>query len=387
MSQALVTKLAPAKAHVVELSKVLQALPDLADLSKSKLQDRPATPYRLSPRQRTHFNYPLLTLKKNAVDDRTARHRQPQRETSSSSLISDLQWEHALHSPPFSPVISTSSSDFERRLLGREYGHAEPDSVELSRSNIDAIYDTLQDFPQRMLFLDTPCIVDIRHQNYLAQCAADPRLSPNPSSSSTSTYSLALDQLQLPSSRRRTATDFFAPFFHATTKKSSLFWRKVTPSYASRPPSSMSTGWRTLASQSDSSPPNLSVFRHIFPNTQDWWRNVLYAHVIAFNYVRENHAHPQRPFRGFPSKAFQTLGISYERSRPTASTSIELADLEEKLVSSITWVTNCMSGKSIDLKDIEKVQHKYDRDHILARALAEIVKASEGGGRQEAGVP
>lgn len=191
----------------------------------------------------------------------------------SSSVVSDLQWEHAVHSPPSSPITSTSSSDYEQPFPVHQHSRAKPDNVEASGSIIDSIYDTVQGFPQQTLFLNTPCVVDIRHQNHFAQCATDPQRFSNPSSSSLN-YS-HFEQLQPSSRRRRTATNFFAPLLRTTTRKSSLSRNEVTPSYETQPSSSRSSVSRSLAPQSDTSPPELSAFRHIFPDTQDWWRNVL----------------------------------------------------------------------------------------------------------------
>src|SRR6202011_4257818 len=91
------------------------------------------------------------------------------------SCTPDLQREHALHSPPSSPITSTSFGNSGKHLLGHQFDYAEPDSGEASRTIIDSIYDVVYDFPQQMLSLDTPCVADIRYQNYFTQSATEPQ--------------------------------------------------------------------------------------------------------------------------------------------------------------------------------------------------------------------
>jgi hypothetical protein len=378
--------LAPAKAHLIELGKVLQALPNINGPPKPNLQGRPATPYQPSRRRKTPVDYPMLPLKKNNFDDGTVRSKQRRRATLLSSPSFDLEGESSTHSPSPSPMASTSLGILEELFPEHQYHDAESASIEPTRTIIGSIHDVVQGFPQQMLFLDTSCVTNIRHQNHLAQRKTGHRSFSNPTFSS-STNSLPLDRRNFPTRRRRTATDFFAPFFLTTTKKSSYSQKKVASSYANRPSSCISRDWKSLASQPDIPPPELSIFRHIFPDTQDWWRSVLYAHLVAFNYIRENHTPPQRNVHGFPSKACRILGISYGQSILASDATIGLTDLEENLVSCITWIANRMTGKSNAQREINEYRDDFDRDHILVRALAEIVKVCERGGGREDNVP
>ena len=327
----------------------------------------------------------MLTLKKDNFDDGIVKLRQRRRATLLSSPF-DLEWESSTHSPPPSPMASTSLGILEELFPEHQYHDTEPESIEPTRTIIDSIHDVVQDFPQQMLFLDTSCVTDIRYQNHLAQRKTDSRSFSN-SSSSSSASSLPLDRRNLPTRRRRTATNFFAPFFLATTRKSSYSEKKVASSNANRPPSCISTDWKSLASQPDIPPPELSIFRHIFPDTQDWWRSVLYAHLVAFNYISENNTPPQRNDHGFPSKACRTLGISCGQSTLASDATIRLTDLEKNLVSCITWITHCMTGKRGAQRDINEYRDEFDRDHILVRALAEIAKVCECGRGGEGSVP
>jgi hypothetical protein len=378
--------LAPAKPHLIELSKVLQALPNINGPPKTDLQGRPATPYQPSRRHKKTADYPTLALKKDNFDDGTVRLRQRRKATLLSSPSFDLEWESSTHSPPPSPMASTSLGILEEPFPEHQYHDTEPESTEPTRTIIDSIHDVVQDFPQQMLFLDTSCVTDIRHQNHLAQRKTDSRSFSN-SSSSSSANSLLLDQRNLPTHRRRTATNFFAHLFLATTRKSSYSQKKAASSYANRPSSCISTDWKSLASKPDIPPPELSIFRHIFPDTQDWWRSVLYAHLVAFNYINENNTPPQRNVHCFPPKALRTLGISYGQSILASDATIRLTDLEENLVSCITWITHCMTGKRSAQRDINEYQDEFDRDHILVRALAEIAKVCERGRGGEGSVP
>jgi hypothetical protein len=377
----LATKLAPAKAHVVELDKILHhTLPNLAGPPKSCLEGRPATPYRLSRRRRIHVKHPLLTLDKKASEESTARRTQHATPMPSSSVMSNLRCEHAIHSPPSPPITSTSFNDCEEGFRVNQNGGAESDSVDISRSIIDSIYDAVRGFPQHMLSLDTPCLVEIRRQNHFAQDTAATQCLSTPSPNST-IYSLPLDQLQRrPSRPRVTTAKFFTPLLRASLTKNFLPQNKGTSLYNTRTSSRKSTGSRFL-SQSDPPPPNLSAFQHIFPSTQDWWKTALYAHLIAYNYICGLQAISQCPISELPPKASRTLGISGGCSThftPTPVLDARLVEIEMELVSCITWITNCIAGKINAQTDTKKVRNWYERDHILVRALAEIVKVSVG---------
>jgi hypothetical protein len=379
IKQALATKLAPAKAHVVELSKILQnTLPNLAGPPKCYLESRPATPYRPSRRRKILVNRPWLTLKQKAFEDSTSRQRQHQVASPSSPVVSNIHWEHDMHSPPSLQGITTSFDNYEQNFSAHQRGDAASDSVNIRKSIIDSIYDVVRDFPQHMLFLDSPCVVKIRRQNYFSHNpVATQRLS-IPSSNS-STHLSPLDQLQHPSRRQRTTAKFFAPFVRASLAKNSLRQYKDTSSYVTRPSSRKATDSR-LPSLSDPPPPDLSAFRHIFSSTQDWWPTVLYAHLVAYNYMCSIQVIPQHPKSEVPFKASRTLGIPRGSSnRPTTSANSDtmLTNLEAGLVSCITWITNCMMGKSNASADIEKNPYTDISNRLLVRALAEIVKNCE----------
>lgn len=306
----------------------------------------------------------------------------------SSSLVSDLRCEHAIHSPSSPPITNTSFGDCEEGFRGNQNGDAESGSVEISRNIIDSIHDVIRGFPQHMLFLDTPCLVEIRRQNHFAQdaTAAECLSIPSPNSS---IYLLPLDQQRRPSRRRRTTAKFFAPLLRASLTKNFLPQNRGTSSYDTRPSSRKSTDSRSL-SLSDPPPPDLSAFQHIFPSTQDWWRTVLYAHLIAYNYICGLQVLSQYTISELPPKASRTLGISRGYSShytPNPVLDARLVEIEMELVSCITWITNCMAGKINAQRDTRKVRNGYERDCILVRALSEIVKVSEGGGGEVATAP
>lgn len=312
------------------------------------------------------------------------RQRQHQAAIPSWSVLPDLQPEHAVHSPPSPPTTSTSFS-YEERFSGYQSGNTEFDSIKIIRSIIDSIYEVVQSFPQHMLFLNTPCVVEVRRQNHFVQDAAGAqRLSiPSPNSS---VYSLPLDQLQRPSRRRRTTAKLLAPLLRASLAKHFLPQNTVTLPYVTRPSSRRPTASGVL-SLSEPPPPNLSPFQHIFPSTQDWWRTILYAHLIAYNYICTTQVSSQYLMSEVPRKASRTLGISRGySSQSTANTALDarLDEIERGLVSCITWITNCMAGENSALTDTMKVQTEYERDSILVRALAEIVKVCEGSDREAA---
>jgi hypothetical protein len=382
LQQALVTKLAPAKAHVIELTKFSQEYPTLTGPLVSNLQVRPATPYRLSRKRNRPINYPTLALTKKSFDAEKGKTGGHETAELISCSVPNLQRKQSMYRFPPSPTTSNSFGIFGEHVPENQYPDAESGILESNRTIINSIHDIVQGFPQQMLFLDTPCITDIRRQNHLARCSTDLPGFSDPSYIS-SNFSLPLDRLNSSTHRRRTATNYFAPFLRAKTRKSTLLRGKLATSYTGRPSSCMSRGWGSLASQPDIPPPKLSVFRHIFPDTQDWWRSVLYTHLVAFNYVRENHASQQRNSQYFPSKACRTLGISRGYSRRemlTTDANIRLAELEEALVSCITWITKCMAGSDNAEEDVWKTWNDHERDSILVRALAEIVKVYERGG-------
>lgn len=283
-----------------------------------------------------------------------------------------------MHSPISSHIANISFHDYEERFLGLRHSNSESDSVIINRSIVDSINDIVRGFPQHMPFLDTPCIVELRRQNHFAHDAtAAQHLSiPLPNSS---TYSLPLDQLQRPLRRRRTTAKLLEPLLHASLAKSFLPQNNVASSYVTPPSSRRSTDSRRL-SLSDPPPPDLSAFQHIFPSTQDWWRTVLYAHLIAYNYICANLVRPQYAISEVPPKASRTLGISQGLSSDSTAVPVSdaiLGEIEMGLLSCITWIANCMAGKNNAQTDTKKVRNVYERDHILVSALAEIVRVCE----------
>ena len=330
------------------------------------------------------INQPLLTLKQKAFEDSISRQRQLQVASPSLSVMSDIHWEYAMHSPPSPPIATTSFGNYEQNFSAHWHGDAESGSANIRRNIIYSIYDVVRGFPQHMLFLDSPCIVKIRRQNYFGHYSVATQCLSIPSSNA-STHSSPLDRLQRSSHRRRTIAKFFAPFIRASLAKNSLRQHKVTSSYVTRSSSGKAMDSR-LPSLSDPPPPDLSAFRHIFSSKQDWWLTVLYAHLVAYNYMCSIQVIPQYPKSEVPPKASRTLGIPRGSSnRPTTSANSDtmLANLEAGLVSCITWITNCMMGKSNASADIEKDPYTDISDQLLVPALAEIAKNCEKGCSEE----
>jgi hypothetical protein len=252
-------------------------------------------------------------------------------------------------------------------------------------SIINAIRRAVRGFPQDMLFLNTPCVVQIRRQSHPSHQSA-PLLQSLPNrSQESSEYRPPSRKPQTSSFRRRTmAAGIFASLErHHSTKHSSpeLDAASVT-STIKRPPYTP-TAPKGLSESEDVSSPDLTAFQKIFPSTDDWWRDVLYAYLVAYNYIQDIKVQPKP---NISSKAYRTLGIprfTSSRACPSERQDPALADLESDLASCINRVINCMAGRNNALRDTEEIRQVEKNDGLLLRALAEIVRVCEIGHRQE----
>lgn len=401
----------------------MQKIPELARRSKTHQPRRPATPYRTSQRRR-NVKSTLLTYEDDVFEHATPKELLNQDESHHPSIIPSAYSFTFMCKPPLSPTRSQLHDEgYEDSDIPPQYTGVNPKGIGMSSNIIDSIYEVVLGFPQHMLFLNSPCIVDIRHQNRsTSSYAYTQRLYNLPFKSSDDR--MPLGQPPRASIRRCTAaTKFFAPFFRAASTKASPPRHKGALYFATRPSSRRSTALQNIFPPSTLPSPDLLAFQHIFPATQNWWRGVLYAHLIAYNYVHEINTsqnlasgipfkasrtlrlsqalshraetarHPDSvvyPSYRVPLKACRTLGIprlSSNRSITSAHHDGCLADLENELASCITWITNCMSGKINSSTGMDSICTVDNRDLILVRSLAEIVRVQDRDGNEEVKAP
>lgn len=202
-----------------------------------------------------------------------------------------LNLDLAKYTPPPTPYESVqqlSTSPSTRSL--KPPSPAEPGKPSATDDFISAICATLTTFPHTMLFLDTPCILGIRRLNtahnsfHLSQLShfptppgsdqitthPEPELRPRRSRLPKSTGSSLFRGRSL---RRRKS--------EKQTHQSDI---KTASSDADRPVTAVQP--IPFPSDINLSSPNLRPLRAIFPHTDDWWRSVLYAHLVAYNFVR-----------------------------------------------------------------------------------------------------
>lgn len=352
-----------------------QLFPELALRRKPRRHRRSATPYGSSRRQKTLAHNSLISASNDSVEDKAPKRRQCDTEMSPLPRTF-LQFSGTNQSPPSPAIGCTPCGDHQLRY---RYDSMDSGSAEMNNSIINSISDIVQEFPQRMLFLDTPCVFEIRRQKHIAHYAIAAQDISIPSFGSPDS-SLPLAQQRFSSHRRGITSNLFAPLLCATSINNSSPQYKAAPSYITEPLSEKFTP--TLSPPPSPPPPDLSAFRHIFPTTQDWWRDVLYAHLVVYNYVCDVRALFLYPFIDVPPKASRTLGTPYGSSNdPIEALNLNtgLGDLEMRLVSSITWIANCMSGRGSVSVDTESVKYTGKGNEILVRALAEIVKNCERG--------
>jgi hypothetical protein len=153
-----------------------------------------------------------------------------------------------------------------------------------------------------------------------------------------------------------------------------------------------------LISDVELNPPNLRPLRLIFPKTDDWWRRVLYAHLLAYNYVLSPLT-PTLESCSFPAlvstttldsrpgtavsvssrqmslpnrfntsaKASKTLGMVLPTTPYLSARESKLEEAKRRLEDAMEKVVDCMVGE-----DTGKAEPGF------VRALAEVVRACEG---------
>lgn len=245
---------------------------------------------------------------------------------------------------------------------------------------IESICDTIDGSP-RDLQVDSYCIAEIRRLNRQARIAAFPAPPPIPTSHDIFTA----DEPK----RGRRSKSIFGTF---RTPRANHF--PVSADVPSEPRLSTTSRPSTAKSVVDTKP-DLTVLRSIFPNSDDWWRSVLYAHLVAYTYVAQHKAArsasegPQRR----PSKATRTLGLPMTADLPgqvVSSPVKEDKDLMESFDLILTALASCISRIIAVMRGAENCDRAgssfaaYERrreeiDWPFVRALSEIVKVAELG--------
>jgi hypothetical protein len=395
----LATQLAPARPHVIDVNKhpelfdlsvrsnsPRRALPstsdtlDLVARSNSPWSQRPSTSHTLRKKETSIFQI----------------HPQPPSVTEDDQnpgLLDGPGKTQALK-PSFSQASIASNtsrtpsrwSAYLRNYQSNMGRHASVDTdtslTEADQNIINGINDAVNGFPQSMLFLDTPCVVEMRRQGHSKRPSVESRISPRSSESQQLS-----DESYRSSSRRRTRTSsLFAPFRLGSSRKTSSI-SGYAPSVSAIPEPPIETEHAPAVQPVELPPPNVAALRRIFPSTDDWWRNVLYAHLVAYNYIRRIQSLSKQSRPGIPPKVSQTLGIPRTSSnnslaslRAEVTLDRRLKDIEVGLESCIQRITNCMAGNSNALRDTEEVRMAENSDGVLVRTLAEVVALCEGAG-------
>lgn len=295
--------------------------------------------------------------------------------------------------PPLSPLGSPFEEGVNYTRSAPRYKFDVQDIAEevLAFPHVESICDTIDGSP-RDLQIDSYCISQIRRRNRAIRISSLKPLSPPLFSSRELSYNQVLKR----PSRTKSIFGNFRP------ARPTLAQSRDSIAIASLPPRAR----RTLQAASQMSEPDLGPFRNIFPDTDDWWRSVLYAHVLAYNYIsalkdRECAAETSSPRSSslmVPSKATRTLGISASVTMPNIR-SVKVSQSSEiitkhvgimstsfgriltALASCITRIIGCMTvADDVDAARL-RIQDgiKEEIDWTVVRSLGEIVRCAELG--------
>lgn len=205
---------------------------------------------------------------------------------------------------------------------------------------------SVQEFPERMLCLDTPCIVAIRHDlcrggtssldgSPLASSAATVSIEANMKAAADATRPPAFHRQNSSVTRSRRVRKQLTPLPRSLRAGTPLPARTSSDSFARLLPDRYNSKMDMLsyyredltsssaAETSDKTEaveklkvPDLSPIASIFPESDSWFQSTLYAHLTAYNYITSlNTILQARPSQGrrsraVPDKAARTMGIS-----------------------------------------------------------------------------
>ncbi|KAI9745237.1 MAG: hypothetical protein M1818_001515 [Claussenomyces sp. TS43310] len=295
-----------------------------------------------------------------------------------------LPLDGTMETPPISPLAAAFRSElnYTRSVPRHRFDVNEISEGVLAIPLIEEICDAIDGSP-RDLQLDTFCINEIRRQNRQARNEpASSLTSPNLSCIDPETF------LHVPRGgtlHRRKSLFSLGPLRHAVSHKSRHPTTGTISASTIRNGPSASTSTTTSA---DHKSADLQPLYDIFPESDDWWRGVLYSHLVAYNYVRDvcQARRPAAMRRLIHSKAVQTLGL------PPAAMMVDLpadlqweesgydqsfAEIQSGLASCINRIISCMAGDYEGMRDHLEGLTVRHVNHAFVRALAEVVRSCE----------
>jgi hypothetical protein len=284
------------------------------------------------------------------------------------------------YTPPVSPLGSPfqSALNYTRSVPRHRFNVHDLAEEVINLPLIEAICDGIDGSP-RDLQLDTFCITEIRRRNQQSRSPAVPKCS---ATLVDGYFPLPQRHLSRGSLHRNAkTTSFFTPL------------KPVKEEVTLRPSISHSLSASSIRPLADSKSINLSALLNIFPNSDDWWRGVLYAHLLAYNYVAETHNIylSSSTISGTSSKVSRVLGLP-RGSTPPELTAVRPRFVAEKeddriaesfvailngLASCISRIVGCMAGDYERMRDTVKGMRVERADHLLVKSLAEVVKMVE----------
>lgn len=350
--------MSPAKAHLVDVKS-----PHTSSLP-------PSTPHRQTfgsfhsrtgsesetPRPNSNIDPSRSRISRSQSPDMSQVAISPAKSPVGGSFGSQLR--SARHEQASTDVVD----QFGSHLRNAQYGQASTEVVDQRTDLVEEISSFIDSFPENMLTLDAPCIMELR------------RLKKNLRETST-----AQKPAQSPHPNRRTS---FGPQTELASPgaSSSNTW---PPPDGSRPP--------CIDHATDARAADLSPLRTIFPETNDWWRGILYAHLVAYNHITTLSDKPSSSIPS-PSEKWQKTPrdsvcghppapLNPEPKEATTAAAQSLADVEDSLAFSIICIANFMAGYGDSLYgENSEAQSSVTRskpDRILIRSLAEVVRKCE----------
>lgn len=254
------------------------------------------------------------------------------------------------HSHPTTPPKSSSSASqsdngFAQSIKHRKTRARGSEGSEIEYNVTDGIYAAIGGFPRDMLFLNSPCVVNIRRESLLSR-------------RSQAVYARSSQSSAVRSASQRSQEEAYRECSASAIDVLSEYHTVDTP----EPPEA-----------------DLTSLKNIFPDTDDWWRSVLYAQLVAYNYLVDiNKATSRQYGHIIPPEVASTMGAPAKVViTPSAGGNQAYAEAVEGLELCISRITNCMGGCSTALTGIGGSDALKKTDLTIVRALAEVVRSCE----------
>jgi hypothetical protein len=274
-----------------------------------------------------------------------------------------------LSTPPTTPpknLIKAEEDNHSQRHMRKRKISPEPNEDGNALPFLEDIIKAIGEFPREILSLDTPCVKKIRQHNLEVKETSTQHNIPS------SNLPLSRQPLDSHFAARRQAeiSQLFAPLQVFRSEEPAKL--NVTSTAFDRCPEAFPS--HGLVEHECALPPaDLRPLQRVFPDTSDSWRNILYAQLVVYTYLRD-FPHSLSRRQRWKILRRPAHGMSHAESMSIANSLDEIFPKLEAQITRIIHVVANTQDVAVGYSTLDGVQ---EVDLTAIRALAEIVSSCE----------